>query len=246
MSEPETRARDGFRLVLLYLLFITAHLVGVVAFFRADDLGLQKRVSQRSEDDLRHAAQAALFDAVLRRVRAAAARKDLDGAIAALKEPIEDLIDPLAFDEDLFSQVHTRTNLVVTLTQGARLIARLVSAGKLPRAIMVYRQCLDLSPAFPAYVPADQCLRLARFARAEQDDPAFEMLSSDLSGTGSIDPSCIELAVERADYLLDARDDAPAAVALLERLPDAPHRHPARGRIETLQRLIASETRKRE
>ncbi len=223
----------------LYLLVLICHLLGYLAFQRAERLGLDVRHRQSSEDESAQERQQAALEASLRLLHAALRRKDRDAALAVLRHPV-DVADPLAFQEALFSAVALRPEKAIALDQGSRLLQALLDDQRLSRALVVYRQCLDISPAFfPVSLKALPLL--ARHALAEREHALFEALCEAAQAHFDHSATAIELGLLQAGDLMDRRNDDAAARELIRRLLPHAQTHPLRDRIHALARLLGAQ-----
>ncbi len=226
-------------LFALYLLVMICHLLGYLAFQRAERLGLDVRHTLSTEDEDARVRQQAILDATLRLLHAALRRKDREAALAVLRTPTEDLADPPAFQEALFSAVALRPEKAIALDQGERLLLALMQRRQLSRALSVYRQCLDISPHFfPTRLTA--LPQLARHALAEREHALFDAMCEAAEAHADTSDTALELGLLRATDLMDRRHDDAAARAVIQRLRPHDRSHRLSPQIETLARLLGA------
>ena len=224
--------------VMIYLLVLCAHLLGFVAFQHAERLGLPVRMSLSTAEEARLDGQTARFEKALADLKAAHLRKDLDAEMRAVALPLDEYPQPLYLAEALYSHSHGRAHKQVVLTLGSRFIDRLLAAGRTPRALDVYRECLDLSRLFHRFVGAPVRLQLARYAASGHAEPMFDALTLDGLDRASNQEELIDWGLLRLRHLLEVRNDEPGAREVLGRLPVMPVLNAHAAEIAAYRRLL--------
>ncbi len=229
-------------MLVLYVLFVNAHLLGYLAFHRADQLGLDARVALSLAEEQRLDDQAVRLATKLDEVGAALRRKDSQAAIAALRQVPADLVDPVAFHQSLFSALALRPEKIVALEQGQRLLAALLAEREYAQALAIYRQCLDLSRDFFATGLA-QLTALARHALAQREHVLFEqMCDAARPYLQAGQTAAIELIfLQVSDLIERGGDDARARNLLLE-LRVVVQDQALKSRIDGLLRVIGTDS----
>ena len=224
-------------MVLVYGLLFICHLIGYVAYHRQDQLNLAVTVERPTEESRAAVAQAQRLAALLAVIDKALAAKDPHAARdAMLKETGADLANPRGLHEDLFEALRLRHEDALSLLQGIRLMQLLAHQKRLPRALDICEQCLDVSKDF---VPHPQALVVALAEQAQRDKRTslFARLDDLVERRlpGSDEAASMQFLKARA--LAEQRNDA-AALALVAPLL-AREQHPWRARIVALHTALS-------
>ena len=224
-------------MLLVYGLLFVCHLVGYVAYHRQDELNLGVSVERPTEESLAIAAQAARLAALLAEVdRQLAARNPHAARDAMLKENAAGLASPRGFHEDLFEALRMRREDALSLVQGARLIQLLVREKRLPRALDICEQCLDVSADFLPQ-PAASLPALAEQVLRDKRLPLFARLAAAVERRLPASDEAAALQFLKAQQLVAQQQDA-AALALLEPLLTR-NSHPWAARIQALHKALS-------
>jgi len=233
--------QSGLALALfvgIYTWLLTCHLLGFVAFHRAERLGLPAPVRITSEERALQAQHEARLAGVLAAVDAALARGDLQAAGAALYAEAGTPRMQRQFHEELFQQMERRRKPALIHAQGARLIAVLLAERGLARALEIAEACFD---AHADFVPetAQQALMLAEEALRARREGLLERIASAAARRYADRPELqISLAFLRARACYELRRDEAQARALLAPLLGA-NEHPQHAQIAAYARALA-------
>jgi hypothetical protein len=211
--------------VAIYLWLMSFHLLGYIAYHRADRLGLRVKVAAPTDESRRFEEQAMRLAAVLAKIDAALAHQDLDAAGAALYAEPGGPADLRLFHEELFEQVQvaTRRRPELIHAQGQRLIALLIREKRLARALDIAETCFDAHHDFATAEPAHAVV-LAEAALQAKRDGVFARLTRDAAQRYGNDPAAVSLAFLTARFCCEReRDDARAREILAPLLQHTAH-----------------------
>lgn len=210
-------------LVAVYLWLMSFHLLGYVAFHRADRLGLRVKRGAPTDQSRRFDQQNERLAAVLRKIDAALQQKDLDAAGKALYADVGGPADVRLFHEELFEQVQRRKKVELVHAQGQRLITVLIANKRLDRALDIAETCFDAHPDFAPEKPAET-VALAEAALKARRDGLFERLTRDAAQRYGSDPAAVSLQFLCAKFWCEhKRDEARAREILKPLLAQAAH-----------------------
>lgn len=215
----------GAIFVSIYLWLMTFHLLGYVAFHRAEQLGLPVKTPAVTEATLAMERQAARLAAVLRNVDAALAAKDLDAAGRALTADPGGPADARLFHEELFEEIQhaRRRNVALVHLQGQRLISLLVREKRVPRALDVAETCFDAHPDFQPETP-EHAVVLAEAALQAKREGLFRRLTGDREKRYAGTPTLVSLQFLAARHAYEhGRDEARARELLAPLLAHSTH-----------------------
>ncbi len=224
-------------MVLVYGLLFICHLIGYVAYHRQDQLNLAVTVERPTPESIAAVAQAQRLAALLGAMDKALAAKDPHAARdILLKETGMDLANPRGFHEDLFEALRLRHEDALSLVQGIRLMQLLAHQKRLPRALDICEQCLDVSKDFVPHPPA-LVVTLAEQAQRDKRSSLFARLDDLVERRlpGSDEAASLQFLKARA--LAEQRQDA-AALALVAPLLTR-EQHPWRARIVALHTALS-------
>ena len=207
----------GLLFVAIYLWLMSFHLLGYIAFHRAEQIGLHATGGARTEATQRMEEQNARLAVVLRNVDAALQGKDLDGAARALCADPGGPADVRLYHEELFEQVQRRRKVELVHLQGQRLITRLLWEKRVERALDVAETCFDAHRDFgPEH--AEQAVPLAEAALRAKRLGLFERLTHDAATRHAGTQAAASLLFLTARYWCDVRRDEARAREILKPL----------------------------
>jgi hypothetical protein len=219
-------ARFGAIFFGIYFWLLMFHLLGYVAYHRADKLGLRVRSGAPTDDSRRMEEQQARLVAVIAKIDEALLRKDLAAAAKALLAEPGGPADFRLFHEELFEQlqVATRCRPELVHLQGQRLIGFLLRDRRAARALDIAETCFDQHLDFSTARPAE-AVALAEAALQNRRDGLFERLTHDAARRYVADPAAVvSLAFLTAKFSCDRkRDDARAREILKPLLAQTGH-----------------------
>jgi hypothetical protein len=219
-----------------YLLFLTAHLLGFVAYHRRDVIGLDTHVDDPGDKRLR-AQQAEKLDAVLARVDERLKAGELEPAVQALLDEPGGPFNLRGFHEDVFERIATRGSPELMHAQGRRLIGVLLDEKRDHRALEVFETCENRHPGFEPAKPS-QSLRLVQEALAARLFDRFEALVARLEASHPGSPEAVSAAFLRARYVSEQCGDDARAREILKPLLAA-RAHPQHAQIMAFARALA-------
>lgn len=224
-------------MLLVYGLLFVCHLVGYVAYHHQDEIELAVAVQKPTDETRAAAAQAQRLAALLAAVDRKLEAKDPQGARdAILRETGSGVVNPRGFHEDLFEALGMRHQDALSLVQGARLIQLLAGDKRLPRALDILEQCLDLSADFLPQ-PPDSLPALAEQALRDKRLPLFERVAAAVERRLPGSDEAAALQFLKAQVLVAQHQDA-AALALVTPLL-ARGSHPWAARIQALHKALS-------
>jgi hypothetical protein len=204
-------------LVSMYAFVLTCHLLGYVAYHRAERLGLSVRTPAVTDESRRMEEQNERLARVLRGVDAALAQGDSRGAWGAVCAEPGGPADPRLFHEELFEQMQRRRRPELVHAQGQRLISLLIREKRIARALEIAETCYDTHRAFDTAEPAEAVI-LAEAALQLKREGLFERLTHDAAGRYPDHPAAVSLAFLAAKFWYEQRRDAARARSLIEPL----------------------------
>jgi hypothetical protein len=207
----------GLLFVAIYLLLMTFHLLGYVAFHRAEQIGLHETGGATTDFSRRMEEQAARLAVVLRNVDAALGAGNLDGAARALSADPGGPADVRLFHEELFEQMQRRRKVELIHLQGQRLITRLLWEKRAERALDAVETCFDAHRDFTPEHSA-QAVTLAAAALKARRLGLFERLTHDAATRHAGTPTAASLLFLTAQYHCDVRRDEARAKEILKPL----------------------------
>ena len=224
-------------ILLVYGLIFVSHMVGYVAYHRQDELGIAVAVERPTEEGLAEQTQAMRVAEILAQVdRHLQAHETRTAREALLADDGSEQANPRAFHEELFEGLRLRHQDALSLLQGTRLIQLLVKERRLPRALDILEQCLDVAkdylpePASLAGLLAEQALRDKRL-------PVFTKLDAAVRARAPQGEAAVSLQFLKAQALVAQKQDS-AALALLTPLLGATG-HPWAARIQALHKALS-------
>jgi len=223
-------------ILLVYGLVFVSHLVGYVAYHRQEQLGIAVAVEKPTEAGLAAQAQVTRVAQILAQVdRHLKAQEPQAAKAALLADDGAERPNPRAFHEELFEGLRMRHEDALSLVQGARLISLLVKEKRLPRALDILEQCLDVSKDF---LPEPSTLAgpLAEQALKDKRLGVFTKLDDAVRAKLPQGEAAVALQFLKAQALVAQKKDA-AALALLTPLL-AQGAHPWAPRIQALHRAL--------
>jgi hypothetical protein len=221
----------------IYLVLVSCHLAGFVAFHRSEPLGLPGEARSITPEVRREEQQQARLEAVLKKIDAALHAKDLDGAAAALVAEPGGPADLRLFHEELFEQVTFRRNAALTHLQGQRLITVLIGAKRVARALDIAETCYDAHRDFQPARPAEAVV-LAQQALTDKREGLFTRLTHDAAARYGSDPAAVSLAFLSARLWCEQKRDDERAREILKPLLAASS-HPQHRQIVAYAKALA-------
>ena len=224
-------------LLLIYGLIFVSHMVGYVAYHKQEQLGIAVAVEKPTEERLAEQQQAMRVAEVLAQLdRHLQAKEVRTARDALLADDGSEQPNPRAFHEELFEGLRLRHQDDLSLVQGTRLIQLLVKEKRLPRALDILEQCMDVSkdylPEPPALVGllAEQAIRDKRLG-------VFTKLDAAVRAGAPQGEAAVSLQFLKAQALAAQKQDR-AALTLLTPLLAA-QRHPWSARIQALHKALS-------
>lgn len=206
----------------IYLWLMTFHLLGYVAYHRAEQLGFPVKTPAPTEASRAMERQSERVAAVLRGVDAALNARDLDGAGRALLSDPGGPADPRLFHEELFEELQRRRNVALVHLQGQRLVSLLVREKRLARALDIAETCFDAHRDFAPDTGA-QAVALADAALQARREGLFQRLTHDAATRYAGTPTAVSLQFLAAKQACDKRDEARARELLRPLLAQKDH-----------------------
>lgn len=201
---------------LIYAWLFVCHLLGFVAFHRAERLGLAAKARLPAEERHQQEQQQTRLDTLLVKIDAALARKDFQAAADALYAESGGPADFRVFHEDLFEQLQRRHQPALLHVQGQRLITLLLNEKRAARALDIAETCFDAHCDFLPEVAA-QAVLLAEQALHVKREGLFERL---IREPRTRYPAEIAISLEflSAQYWAEQRKDEVRAREILKPL----------------------------
>lgn len=223
-------------ILLIYGLIFVSHMVGYVAYHKQDELGIAVAVERPTEENMAVQAQAVRVAEILAQLdRHLAAHEIQTARTALLADDGAGQANPRAFHEELFEGLRLRHQDALSLVQGTRLIQFLVKERRLPRALDILEQCLDVDKTYLPE-PASVTGLLAEQAIKDKRLPLFLKLDAAVQARQPGGEADIALRFLKAQALVGQKQDA-AALALLTPLLAASS-HPWSPRIQALHKAL--------
>jgi hypothetical protein len=223
-------------ILLIYGLIFVSHMVGYVAYHKQDQLGIAVAVERPTDQSRAEADQAVRIAEVLgevdRQLQAGMPKAARD---ALLSDDGTEVPNPRGFHEDLFEALRHRHQDALSLVQGTRLIQFLVGERRLPRALDILEQCLDVSKAYLPE-PASLVGPLAEQALKDKRMPLFARLDAAVHARAPQGDEAVIMQFLKAQALVGQKQDA-AGLALLTPLL-ARSGHPWGARIQALYHAL--------
>lgn len=225
--------------MLIYAWLMVCHLLGYVAYHRAEKLGLDVKPHLQPEERRKQEQQQTRLNSVLMKIDAALAEKNLQAAGEALYAEPGGPANVLLFHEELFQMLERRGNASLLHAQGQRLIRLLIQHKRAAQALDVAETCFDAHRDFtPA--TAEQAVLLAEQALQAKRLGLFERLSADSHVRHAGTPAAVALAFLKAKYWYEHRHDEVQARAALKPLL-AEKQHPQHRQIAAYARALGAE-----
>ncbi|HEX4299900.1 MAG TPA: hypothetical protein VH327_03430 [Gammaproteobacteria bacterium] len=222
--------------LLIYGLIFVCHMVGYVAYHHAEQLDIAVSVEKPTDVSRAEAAQAMRIAELLAEVdRHLQANMPKTARDALLSDDGAELANPRGFHEDLFEALRLRRQDALSLVQGTRLIQLLVKEKRLPRALDILEQCLDVSKDYLPEPPASVGL-LAEQALKDKRMPLFARLDAAVHARAPQGDEAVSLQFLKAQALVAQKQDA-AGLALLTPLL-VRSGHPWGPRIQALHQAL--------
>ena len=219
-----------------YVAFMSAHLLGYLAYHRHERLGLDVRV--RDPDVVaREREQARRLQTLLARIADCLQRGDQAGAQREILAEPGGPANVLQFHDELFSRLLTQGTPALIHQQGRRYVELLLNANRTARALEIYETCVRRHPGFEPQTPL-QVEQLARQALAQDLDALFAQLTAGLETRFPGDPVQVDCGLMGARYWSQQRNDDEKARALLKPLL-AHKQHPRYAQVLALARTLA-------
>ena len=222
--------------VAIYVLIVSCHAAGFVAFHRSEPLGLPNEARSITPEVKREEQQKARLAAVLKKIDEALHAKNLDAASAALHAEPGGPADLRRFHEELFEQVTFRRKPELTHAQGQRLITVLIAGKRLQRALDIAEECYDAHRDFEPAKPAEAVV-LAQQALTDKRGGLFERLTHDASTRYAGDPAAVSLAFLSARFWCEQKRDERRARDILKALLAATD-HPQHRQIQAYAKAL--------
>lgn len=224
-------------IILAYGLLFISHMVGYIAYHKQDELDIAVAVEKPTAERLAEQQQAMRVAEVLAEVdRHLQAREPRTAGAALLADDGAELMNPRAFHEELFEGLRMRHQDALALMQGTRLIQLLAKEKRLPRAVDILEQCLDLSRD---YVPEPPALagQLAEQAIRDKRLGVFTKLDAAVRARAPQGEAAVSMQFLKAQALVAQKKDAAALGLLTPLLPVTGH--PWAARIQALHKALA-------
>ncbi|HEY1992255.1 MAG TPA: hypothetical protein VGH71_07315 [Gammaproteobacteria bacterium] len=224
-------------LILIYGLIFVSHLVGYVAYHKQDQLGIAVAVEKPTEEGMAAQAQVLRVAEILAQLdRHLEAREVRAARDALLADDGAEQPNPRAFHEELFEGLRMRHQEALSLVQGTRLIQLLVKEKRLPRALDILEQCLDVSKDYVPDPPAVIGL-LAEQAIKDRRLGVFTKLDAAVRGRAAGAEAAVALQFLKAQALVAQKQDGAALTLLTPLLTVA--NHPWAARIQALHKALS-------
>ena len=226
--------------VAIYTWLMVCHLLGYVAYHHAEKLGLDVKPHLPADERHQQEQQQARLAALLLKIDAALAAKDLQAAGDALYHEPGGPANVLRFHEELFQQCERRGNAGLLHAQGQRLITQLIQHKRLPQALDAAETCFDAHRDFAPAKP-EQAVLLAEQALQSKRLGLFERLAGDGDTRYAGQPAAVSLAFLKAKYWYEhRRDESKAREALKPLLAET--QHPQHRQIAAYARALGTLT----
>jgi hypothetical protein len=223
-------------ILLIYGLIFVSHMVGYVAYHKQDELGIAVSVERPTEEGRAEQGQAMRVAELLAEVdRHLQANMPKTARDALLSDDGAEQANPRGFHEDLFEGLRLRRQDALSLVQGTRLMQLLVKEKRLPRALDIVEQCLDVSKDYLPE-PASLVGLLAEQALKDKRMPLFVRLDAAVRARTPGGDEAVSLQFLKAQALVGQKQDA-AGLALLTPLL-ARSGHPWAPRIQALHKAL--------
>ncbi|MDE2070590.1 MAG: DUF4013 domain-containing protein [Gammaproteobacteria bacterium] len=222
----------------VWLLMVTCHLLGFVAFHGYAQMNVGMEELKKTEDERQQETQQAKLGELLLQVDLLLAAGDQRAACDAMFIDPGPLHDAQKFHEDLYEALRSRRQPILMLVQGKRLIHLLMQQNKTGRALVVYEQCLAVSGFFE---PREllETLQLAESALQEGRLPMFDKIASSIVQQHPGTDEAVGLQFRRVRYLIEVAKDEAGALRSLEPLLSETA-HPLYPRIAALHRTLST------
>ncbi|HSN17358.1 MAG TPA: hypothetical protein VLV87_04030 [Gammaproteobacteria bacterium] len=224
-------------ILLIYGLIFVSHMVGYVAYHKQDELGIAVAVERPTEESRAEQEQAVRVAAILAQVdRHLEAREPRTARDALLADDGLDQPNPRAFHEELFEGLRLRHQDALSLVQGTRLIRFLVKDKRLPRALDILEQCLDVAKDYVPEPPGVIAL-LAEQAIKDRRLGIFTKLDAAVRARAPGGEAAVSMQFLKAQALVAQKQDR-AALGLLTPLLSI-QGHPWSARIQALHKALS-------
>lgn len=201
----------------VWLLMVTCHLLGFVAFHGYAQMNVSMEELKKTEEVRRLENQQDKLRELLSQVDELLAMGDQRAACDVMFLDPGPLHDAQKFHEDLYEALRSRGQVILALVQGKRLIHLLMHQNKTGRALTVYEQCLNLCGFFE---PREllEALQLAESALQEGRLPLFDKIAAGIVQRHPGTDEAVGLRFRRVRYLIEAEKDEAGALRDLEAL----------------------------
>ncbi|MGH8311873.1 MAG: hypothetical protein ACRER9_01145 [Gammaproteobacteria bacterium] len=201
----------------IWLLIVTCHLLGFVAFHGYAQMNVGMEELKKTEEMRRLENQQGKLSELLLQVDSMLTMGDQRAACDVMFLDPGPLPDAQKFHEDLYEALRSRGQAILALVQGKRLIHLLMHQNKTGRALIVYEQCLDMSGFFE---PREmlEALQLAESALQEGRLPLFDKIAAGIVRRHPGTDEAVGMQFRRVRYLIEAVKDEAGALRDLEPL----------------------------
>ncbi|MGH8362739.1 MAG: hypothetical protein ACRESQ_05255 [Gammaproteobacteria bacterium] len=201
----------------IWLLIVTCHLLGFVAFHGYAQMNVGMEELKKTEEMRRLENQQGKLSELLLQVDSMLTMGDQRAACDVMFLDPGPLPDAQKFHEDLYEALRSRGQAILALVQGKRLIHLLMHQNKTGRALTVYEQCLDMSGFFE---PREmlEALQLAESALQEGRLPLFDKIAAGIVRRHPGTDEAVGMQFRRVRYLIEAVKDEAGALRDLEPL----------------------------
>lgn len=223
--------------VLIYTWLMVCHLLGYVAYHRAEKLGLAVKPHLAADERIKQEQQQTRLTALLAKIDRALAENNPQAAGAALFAEPGGPANVLLFHEELFQQMERRRHAGLLHAQGQRLITLLLLHKRAAQALDAAETCFDAHPDFAPAAP-EQAVLLAEQALQAKRLGLFERLERGSATRYAGQPAAVSMAFLKAKYWYEHRRDETQARETLKPLL-AHTGHPQHRQIAAYARALA-------
>jgi hypothetical protein len=228
--------------LLVYGVIFVCHMVGYVAYHHAEELDIAVQVEKPTDITRAEAAQAIRVAEVMAQIdRHLQAHETKTARDALLSDDGSEQANPRAFHEELFEALRLRHEDALSLAQAQRLIRLLLQQKRLPRALDICEQCLDLDKGFLPE-PGTMVAVLADQALKDKRLKLFAALDAAVQARAPQGDEAVSMQFLKAQALVDQKQDG-AALVLLTPLQSR-STHPWAPRIQALYKALQGTQKK--